>query len=94
MNAPPLYRRCLYIKPLTCFSDLSQKQLETVIPRSEPAYVYIVAGKDKGQIGEILQKDKSLCTASVQLLSDRDVLLTLSYESICEYVGDISDFDV
>ena len=46
------------------------------------------------QVGEILKKDKSSCTASVQLLQDRDTLLTLDYDVICEYTGDIqAEFD-
>lgn len=46
------------------------------------------------QVGEILNKDKSSCTASVQLLRDRDTLLKLDYDVICEYMGDIqAEFD-
>ena len=46
------------------------------------------------QIGEVLRKDKATCEAAVQLLRDRNVLLRLSYSSICEYVGDVSEFDI
>ncbi len=41
-----------------------------------------------------MKKDKASCTAAVQLLRDRDTLLTLDYDVICEYTGDIqSEFD-
>jgi len=68
--------------------EIDQKSLETVIPRTDPAYVMIISGKKTGQLGEILQKDKAKCIASVQLLKDRSIV-RLSYDDICEYVGDI-----
>jgi len=53
-------------------------------------YIYIL----HFQLAEIIKKDKSKCTALVQLLSDRDELVNMNYDSICEYVGDIhAEFD-
>ncbi|XP_069142539.1 G-patch domain and KOW motifs-containing protein-like [Argopecten irradians] len=73
---------------------LSQEMLETVIPKSEPSFVQLVAGKWKGQLAELMKRDKTNCMAVVQLLQDRDEVLKLSYDSICEFVGDINaEFD-
>lgn len=73
--------------------DVKPSMLETVIPRSEPPYVMIVRGKYKGQLGVILKKDKANCVATVQLLADREKVTKLEYDSICEYLGDVSQFD-
>ncbi|PIK62796.1 putative G patch domain and KOW motifs-containing protein [Apostichopus japonicus] len=73
----------------TLLHDIHQSMLETLIPRAEPGYVMIVQGKHGGQVGLILNKDKKKCEADVQLLRDRDEIVRLSYDSICEYVGDI-----
>lgn len=73
--------------------DISPSMLETVIPRSENSYVMIVQGKHSGELCSILQKDKSKCLATVQFLSDRGQALQIEYDSICEYVGDVADFD-
>jgi len=37
-----------------------------------------------------MKKDKDRCQAIVQLLSDRDVAVTLPFESICEYAADVT----
>ncbi|XP_060074160.1 G-patch domain and KOW motifs-containing protein-like [Ylistrum balloti] len=73
---------------------LSQEMLETVIPKSEPSFVQLVTGKWKGQLAELMKRDKSNCMAVVQLLQNRDEVLKISYDSICEFVGDINaEFD-
>ncbi|KAL3853503.1 hypothetical protein ACJMK2_017039 [Sinanodonta woodiana] len=71
--------------------DIPQSMMETVIPKSDPAHVVIVSGKHKGQVAEIIQKDNRKCEALVQLLSDRDQVLRLDFDSICEFVGNIHD---
>ncbi|XP_067678697.1 G-patch domain and KOW motifs-containing protein-like [Haliotis asinina] len=68
---------------------LSQSSLETVIPKHDHAHALIVSGKYKGQIGEVVKRSKEKCEALLQLLSDRDTVLKLGYDDICEYVGDI-----
>ncbi|GFU57813.1 g-patch domain and KOW motifs-containing protein [Nephila pilipes] len=73
--------------------DISPSMLETVIPRDENAYVMIVQGKYNGELCTILKKDKSKCVATVQFLSDRNQALKIEYDSICEYVGDVAQFD-
>ena len=39
----------------------------------------------------MLKRDKSNCEALLQLLSDRDTVLKIDYDSICEYVGDVNE---
>ncbi|XP_060606505.1 G-patch domain and KOW motifs-containing protein-like [Ruditapes philippinarum] len=71
--------------------DVSQSMLETMVPKSDSSYISIVSGKHKGQLGHVLERDKKKCQALVQLLSDRDKVLQLDYDCICEYVGDIDE---
>ncbi|CAL1538698.1 unnamed protein product [Lymnaea stagnalis] len=73
--------------------NLLQTQLETVIPKNDRAYVAVVSGSHRGQIGQIIKRQKNDCTAVLQLLSDRDNLLTLHYDNICEYVGNVHHHD-
>ncbi|KAL8580361.1 hypothetical protein ACOMHN_037460 [Nucella lapillus] len=70
---------------------LSQSQLETVIPRGESAYVMLCSGSHKGQLGRIIKKDKDSCRALVQLLSDRDLVLKVEFDEICDYAGSVDD---
>ena len=41
------------------------------------------------QLAEILRKDKKSYVATVQLLNDRDKLLDIGFDNICEYTGNI-----
>lgn len=59
------------------------------MPREDNSYVMIVSGEHKKQIGQLLQRNKDKEKVTVQLLSDRAVLLTLSYDDVCQYVGNI-----
>lgn len=70
--------------------DLRQPQLETVIPHNTPSYVMIVSGKYCSQLGQLLERDRKNSTAVVQLMSDRDVVLDLDFDSICEYTADVN----
>jgi len=72
--------------------DVPLKSVETVIPRSDDAVVAIVTGSHRGQLGVVMKRDKEKCMALVQLLSDRDTVLRLLYDHICEYVGDVNSF--
>ncbi|CAG5123166.1 unnamed protein product [Candidula unifasciata] len=69
--------------------NVPELSLETVVPRVEDACVAIVGGSHRGQIGHIMKRDKDKCLALVQLLADRDTLLRVPYNHICEYVGDV-----
>ena len=70
--------------------SVSIAMLETVIPRTDPAYVMIVSGKRKGLVGEVIERDRERYRATVQLLPDRDEIVQISYDDVCEYTGDIS----
>ena len=39
----------------------------------------------------VLQRDAGACKAVVQLLEDRDKALSLDYDALCEYTGNIDD---
>ena len=70
---------------------LSHSQLETVIPKSDTAHVMLCAGRHKGQLGKIIKKEKAACKALVQLLVDRDLVVNVEFDDICDYVGSIDD---
>ena len=42
------------------------------------------------QLAQLLERDKDRCQAVVQLLSDRDVAVSLPFDAICEYAADVS----
>lgn len=65
-------------------------QLETVIPREDNSHIMIVSGQYKKEIAEIKDRNKNKEQVTVQLLSDRSELLTLDYDSVCHYVGDVN----
>lgn len=68
---------------------IRQDQLETVIPRDLTSTMMIVKGSHRSQLAEILDRDKERCKAVIQFIPDRDQVLTLDYDSICEYVGPV-----
>ncbi|XP_067949149.1 G-patch domain and KOW motifs-containing protein-like [Watersipora subatra] len=68
---------------------LRENQLESVIPRESNSHVMVVAGEHKKEIGLLLQRNKDKEQVTVQLLSDRSVLITLHYDYVCEYTGSV-----
>lgn len=68
--------------------DVRASMLETVVPHSDNSNVMILRGPHKNEIGQLLQRNKDKCVASVQLLSDRTIIIELDYDDICEYTGD------
>ncbi|XP_035675737.1 G-patch domain and KOW motifs-containing protein-like isoform X2 [Branchiostoma floridae] len=71
---------------------VKQPMLETVIPKTEPGYILVVGGKYKGQKAEIIGKDKKNCIATVQFLPDREKTVKVSYDDICQYLGDVETY--
>ncbi|CAD5114699.1 DgyrCDS3743 [Dimorphilus gyrociliatus] len=71
--------------------NVNQTQLETIMPKSNDAYVMIVIGSNQGSLGQILSKDKRSYKATIQLISDRSQVLEMDFDDICEYVGDIEE---
>ncbi|XP_073496019.1 G-patch domain and KOW motifs-containing protein [Phyllobates terribilis] len=84
------------LSPTTCvcrtetghiLEDIKQDMLETVIPKEEGAYVKVVLGKHRGQVGKILHRERQKSRALVQLEGDIDDAVTFSYDVICHYTG-------
>ncbi|XP_056001685.1 G-patch domain and KOW motifs-containing protein-like [Ostrea edulis] len=73
------------------YLGLSQSQLETVIPKSDGAFVLIVSGKHRGQLGEVMERNRKMSSAAVQLLQDRDCVVNIDFDHICEFVGNIHE---
>ncbi|KAI8773767.1 G-patch domain and KOW motifs-containing protein-like [Biomphalaria glabrata] len=69
--------------------NIHQSSLETIVPKEDNAYIAVVSGTHRGQIGQIIKRHKDKCIAVVQLLTDRDNLLKLHYDEICQYVGNV-----
>lgn len=65
-------------------------KVETIIPKSDDGVVMIVRGSNRGQLAEILTRDKRASRATVQVLPDKEEVLKLDYDDICEFVGDVS----
>lgn len=60
--------------------------LETVIPRELGSRVMIVQGSQRGEMAELMDKDKTRCRATLRLLTSGQ-LLQKSYEDICDFIG-------
>ena len=71
--------------------DVSPKQLETLIPKNIGGVVMILSGSRKGQVAELVAKDKRSCVAAVQTLPDKDEVLKLDFDDVCEYTGEVLD---
>lgn len=70
-------------------SGLSENQLETVIPKQDNSYIMIVSGRHGTEIGQVIQRDKRKEKVTVQLLTDRDSIVMLHYDDVCEYTGNV-----
>jgi len=67
-------------------------KVETLIPKRDGGKLMIVKGERKGEIGHIIDRDKSRYLATVKLFQTDDVL-SLDYDSVCEYLGEVPDYD-
>lgn len=72
--------------------DMRTDKLETVIPRETGSIVQIVEGDFRGEIAELVEKDKSKCRAIVRLLTSQNVIKK-EYEDICAFTGRVDDYD-
>ena len=52
----------------------------------------VVEGPVKGQVGEVINRDKAKYRATVQLIMSEEVLV-LDYDSVCDYAGEVPDLD-
>lgn len=59
--------------------DVDAALLETVVPRADLATVMVVAGPRKGQLCQLLERDKRKQVATVQALPDRDEIYQVGF---------------
>ncbi len=71
--------------------EVRTKQLETVIPKNTGDVVMILAGKRRGHLAELIGRDKKASLAAVQLLPDKDEVLKIDFDDVCEYTGEVLD---
>jgi len=72
--------------------DIRTDKVETLIPKKDGGRVMVVRGERKGEIGQIIGRDKVKYMATVQLYQSEDVL-SLDYDNVCEYLGEVPDDD-
>ena len=60
-----------------------------MIPKQDKSYVMIVSGRHSTEIGQVIHRDKHIEKVTIQLLSDRDTVVTLHYDDVCEYSGNV-----
>jgi len=72
--------------------NIRTDKLETLIPKKDGGRVMVVRGESKGEIGQVIARDKVKYIATVQLYQSEDVL-SLDYDSVCEYLGEVPDYD-
>ncbi|KAL1241344.1 G-patch domain and KOW motifs-containing protein [Trichinella spiralis] len=68
--------------------NVTESQIETVIPRQEQSSVMVVCGKFCGQLGRIIHRDTRNCRVLVALAENT---VELSYDDVCEYIGETED---
>jgi len=66
--------------------EIDPEDVETVIPKEDFAKVMIVRKEHKGQIAEILRKDSRNEKVTVRILPDKEEVLELRYDYICQLV--------
>ena len=71
---------------------VSPKHIETLIPKNIGGVVMILSGSRKGQVAELVAKDKKSYVAAVQTLPDKDEVLKLDFDDVCEYTGEVFDY--
>lgn len=70
---------------------LTHSMVETVIPKSDESHVMVCHGSYKQHLAKLVQKNKDKCIALVQLLKDRDTVLEMEFDHICEYTGNVDE---
>ena len=74
------------ITPSGKIVEIDPEDVETVIPKEDFAKVMIVRKEHKGQIAEILRKDSRNEKVTVRILPDKEEVLELRYDYICQLV--------
>jgi G patch domain/KOW motif-containing protein len=72
--------------------DIDPYDVETVVPKDDLGIVMIVRGSEHtGKIAQVLRKDSKRALAAVQLLPDKEEVIKVDFDDICELTGDISE---
>ena len=77
--------RTLDNERIKVLENLPQSSFETVIPK-DYGIIMVLSGKFKGQLGEVLSRNKSKARADIRLLEGED-LVKLDFDDICEFTG-------
>merc|ERR1712179_757475 len=72
--------------------DIRTDKVETLIPKKDGGRVMVVRGERKGELGQVIGRDKGKYLATVQLYQSEEVLI-LDYDNVCEYLGEVPDYD-
>lgn len=67
-------------------------RLETIIPKADLANVMVVKGEKAGEIGEVINRDKTRYLVTVQLVMSEEVLV-LDYDNVCEFAGSVPEYE-
>jgi len=52
----------------------------------------VVRGSNAGRLANILQRDKSSSRALLEILPDKEDVVNLGYDDICEYIGEDASY--
>jgi len=72
--------------------NIRTDKVETLIPKKDGGRVMVVRGERKGDVGQVIGRDKVKYLATVQLYQSEEVV-TLDYDYVCEYLGEVPDYD-
>jgi ribosomal protein S4E len=75
------------------FLELKEKWIETVIPKGKGGKVMVLAGKYRGSVGRIVDRDDKKYKVWVALHESDDVV-KVDFDDACEYVGYVQDLDL
>lgn len=71
--------------------EILNSKCETIIPKSHDM-VMVVRGSNAGRLANILRRDKNSSRALLEILPDKEDVVNLCYDDICEYTGDDVSF--
>uniref|UniRef100_A0A914Y8F8 KOW domain-containing protein n=1 Tax=Panagrolaimus superbus TaxID=310955 RepID=A0A914Y8F8_9BILA len=73
--------------------ELKEKWIETVIPKGKGGKVMVLAGKYRGSVGRIIDRDDKRYKVWVAL-HELDDVVKVDFDDACEYVGYVQDLDL
>ena len=75
----------------TILDEVLNSKCETIIPKSHDM-VMVVRGTNAGRLANILRRDKTSSRALLEILPDKEDIVNLSYDDICEYTGEDASY--